>query len=123
MSGSAHPALRVLAAVAGLVLFAGASWGSLFVFLGGAIAAQRPDPGVEDGDPCCPHPDSWEEVASWSAYPLVGAAVVAAVFALAAASLVWADRGRRPSARRLALVPAAGVLITGSAMAAALLHH
>jgi hypothetical protein len=52
-----------------------AAWSAYWVFLFGAIAAQKPDPTAPDGDPCCPTPDTWGEVASWVAGTLVVAAL------------------------------------------------
>jgi hypothetical protein len=103
------PLLRGLAGVAGVALLLFAAWGVLWVLLVGAIAAQAPDPFVENGDPCCGHPDTWGEVAAGFGWTLGYALVDALLICVAVALLTWATRGRWPRVRRLALVPAAGV--------------
>jgi hypothetical protein len=41
-----------------------------------AAAAQRPDPLIADGDPCCWHPDDWAEVVAGIAFGLATLLVV-----------------------------------------------
>ena len=54
---------RLGASLAGLAAFAAGLWVLLLALIVGGPAAQRPDPAVPDGDPCCGHPDDWWEVA------------------------------------------------------------
>lgn len=112
--------LRLTAGLGGAGLLAIASWGVLFVLLIGAISAQEPDPSVADGDPCCSHPDTWAEVAAGLGLTVGYALVDALLFALAIALLAWAARGRWPSRRRLALIPAGGVAAATITFAATL---
>ncbi len=112
--------LRISAAVAGLLTLAFAAWCSLLVLLAGAIAAQRPDPSIADGDPCCGHPDTWGEVFAGAGYALVTAALVGLIAAIACGLLVFAARERHARLRRLALVPVATTLTTAVALGVAI---
>ncbi len=56
-------AARVAAALLCLPALAAGLWVSLLAMLYVGVAAQRPDPDVPDGDPCCGHPDTWGDVA------------------------------------------------------------
>ena len=112
---------RAAACVAGLALFAAGTWGALWVLLLGAIAAQSPDPDIVDGDPCCPRPDTWADVAAGFAGTLMAMALVSTLFALALALIVRGTSGRWLPPRRLATVPAGGVVGAALAMALALI--
>jgi hypothetical protein len=61
-----------------------------------ALASYRPDPRAHDGDPCCPHPDTWGDVAQSAAGAVFGATVSGALLGLAAAVLWQATRDRVP---------------------------
>ena len=58
-----RPAMRVAAALACLPLIVLGLWVSLFALIAFSVGAQRPDPTVLDGDPCCGYPDTWGDVA------------------------------------------------------------
>ena len=53
---------RMAAALGGAALGLFALWAGLWVLLVGLGAGQAPDPFVDDGDPCCGHPDTWPQV-------------------------------------------------------------
>jgi hypothetical protein len=112
--------LRVAAGLAGIALLAPAAWGVSWVVLFGSAAANAPDPFVPDGDPCCGHPDTWGEVAVAVAWTLALAAVAGLVACVAVALIAWAAAGRRIGLRRLATVPAAAAIASGSALAVAI---
>ena len=89
-------------------------FGSFLALLAIAVSAQRPDPSIPDGDPCCGHPDTWAEVAGGLVY---GFATVAGIFALAYVAVAlarFALRNRTPHRGRLgvcaALLAAWGVV-------------
>lgn len=105
-------AARVLAAAVAVGILSIAAWGVLWILLGGAISAQAPDPFVADGDPCCGHPDTWGEVAAGVAWTLGSVVLDALLVCLAITLLSWAATRRRPSLKRLALLPA-GALLAG----------
>ena len=107
--------------VAGAALVLVSLWGSLWVMLAAAMAAQRPDPRVSDGDPCCGHPDTWGQVAEWGGTAVALGALDGAIAALGVGLLCAVARGRFPAWRRLALVPLAAALLTAGAMAIGLL--
>jgi hypothetical protein len=109
--------LRVTAGLAGIALLAAAVFGAFLVPLFGAMSAKAPDPFVPNGDPCCGHPDTWGEVAAGVGWTLTLAAVAGLVACLAVLLLVWAASGRWMSLRRLATVPVAAVIATGSVLA------
>ncbi len=73
------------------------------------VAAQRPDPAIPDGDPCCGHPDTWNEVVQGVGYGAALGFVGGGLLLLAATLLAIAVTGRlpawtaRPSVRRLAV--------------------
>jgi hypothetical protein len=109
---------RALALGLGGVLTVGALWGALWVLLLVAIAGQPPDAAAIDGDPCCPVPGSWGEVAGLSALTLALALADAAVLVLGMALLIYGVRLRSPSRRAVWLplwaVPACAGLIVFS---------
>ncbi|HWK26374.1 MAG TPA: hypothetical protein VNS09_07430 [Solirubrobacter sp.] len=113
--------LRGLAGVAGAALLLFTAWGVLFVFLVGAIAAQAPDPFVENGDPCCGHPDTWSEVVVGVGWTLGYALADALLVCVGVALVVWATRGRWPRVTRLAYVPVAGVGAVAAILAVVLI--
>jgi hypothetical protein len=116
----ADPVERTIAAIAGAVAVLLSLYFSLWAMLGAAIAAQRPDPAVPDGDPCCAYPDSWSQVAGWSFAALSFASTVALVFTGGVACLSYAWVGRRPRWRRLRWIPIGAVALTAAAMAISL---
>lgn len=108
--------LRVLSALGGVALGAFALWASLWVLLTASIAGHRPDPAVDDGDPCCAHPDTWGQVLSWGGMAVFEAAVLGALCAGVLGLLSFATTGRAARARwsiglvaGLPLLTAAGV--------------
>jgi hypothetical protein len=103
-------AARILAGAGGVGILLIAAWGVLWILLGGAISAQAPDPFVADGDPCCGHPDTWGEVAAGVAWTLGLVVVDALLVCVAITLLTWAVARRRPSLKRLALLPAGALL-------------
>jgi hypothetical protein len=73
---------RALAFGLGVVLTVGGLWAAAAVLILGGSAAQLPDSRATDfGDPCCPVPDTWIDVAEWSVLAPV-LAVLAAAFIL-----------------------------------------
>lgn len=101
----------------GALIGAAATWGTLWVFLVGAIAAQRPDPDAPDGDPCCGVPDTWGEVVGTAAGAVASALVVGLLLAFAANLIHWALTSRWLRPERLALIPAIGVGLTALGIA------
>jgi len=93
MRSVAVRAAGVLGAVAALALAWFPFWLTLLTV---AVAAQRPDPAVPDGDPCCGHPDTWGEVAGGLAFGLLSGVVTAGLLAGAAACAAVAALGRPP---------------------------
>jgi hypothetical protein len=73
--------LRLLAACLALASVVPLWFGVAIVSITVLAAAQRPDPSIADGDPCCWHPDTWAQVAGGIAY--------AAGTLLACAALVY----------------------------------
>ena len=112
---------RVVACLAGVALFSFACWSVLLVLLSGAISAQRPDPTVPDGDPCCPYPDTWSEVGLGSVFTLGLSAILGGLFAFALALTMRAFRDRWPPLRSLVIGPLAAVALTTLAVGVALL--
>jgi hypothetical protein len=107
---------RALAFGLGVVFTLGGLWAAAAILILGGSAAQLPDARATDyGDPCCPAPDSWLEVAGWSGLALVLAVLDAGVLVLGGTLLFFAVRGRRPLARvalmPLGVAPAGAVLI------------
>lgn len=103
---------RLGALVLGALVGALAMWGIVWVFLLSAMAAQRPDPDVPDGDPCCGVPDTWGEVAELTAAGAASALVVGLLLALAVNLISWAVTARWLRTERLALIPAIGVTLS-----------
>lgn len=116
-----EPLVRGLAGVAGVALVLFAAWGVLFVLPLGAFAAQAPDPFIENGDPCCGHPDTWGEVAAGVGWTLGSVLVDALLVCAGVALLAWATRGRWPRVRRLAFVPATAVGVAAVILAVVLI--
>jgi hypothetical protein len=108
---------RVSTAIAGLISLLISLYLALMVLLGAVVAAQRPDPSVPNGDPCCPHPDTWGEVASWSFGALSLASIDALIFTVAVGCLAIAGSGRRPSWQNLRWIPVGVVGATAALMA------
>lgn len=84
-------------------------YGLLLALFFVALAAQRPDSSVPDGEPCCPHPDTWGEVVGGVAAAVLPG-VAAGGLVLAGLALAWtAVTGRAPRrvARRGPLLRAA----------------
>ncbi len=106
-----HRVWRLIVGLAGAAGVYFAAWGAFWVFLFGAIAAQKPDPTAPDGDPCCATPDTWGEVASWVAGTLVVAALDVALLAAGVAFVWWALRQRWPSRGKLAVASALAAVI------------
>ena len=111
---------RLVAAIAGLAALPLALFGALWAWLGAAIAAQRPDPLIIDGDPCCGHPDTWGEVGDWSFWALTMVSTDALLFAGACACLGYAGNGCWPRWRRLRWIPVGAVAVTAAVLALAL---
>jgi hypothetical protein len=95
-------------------------YGAAFVLIAGAIAAERPDPTVPDGDPCCPYPDTWQEVWIGIAGTLGLAVVDSFIFMAAAAMLSCGAHGRSPRLGRLLWIPAGYVVFAAGLMAVSL---
>jgi hypothetical protein len=95
---------RTLALVLGMGLVLSGLWGAVVVVVIAASAAQPPDELMPNGDPCCPVPDSWGDVAVWSVGALTATAVVAAMLTGGVACLAFATRSLRP-ADRLWVIP------------------
>jgi hypothetical protein len=110
---------RALAFGLAVGLTLGGLWAAAVVLVFGGIAAQLPDPQAPDyGDPCCPVPDTWAEVAGWSVLALVAAVLAAGVLVLGGMLLYFAFRRRWPPRRvalvALTVVPAgAGLILLG----------
>lgn len=111
---------RVVAAILGLGVMLLSLYGTSWVLLAAAITAQRPDPSIADGDPCCPHPDTWHEVLDGVWQTLTLASLDGLVFALGAAFACYGRDGRSPRWRRLRWFPIGAVAATASVMAIAL---
>jgi hypothetical protein len=124
VSGASSPAsspavgvaLRMVALVGSLVVFAAAAWGALFLALVASYAGTPPDPTAVDGDPCCATPDTWSAALWVGAWSLIYAAVEGAIVALGCALVWWAVRRRWPRWRRLALVPGGAVVVVALAI-------
>jgi hypothetical protein len=104
----------------GAMFTVGGLWGGLWTLLLVGIAAQPPDAQAMDGDPCCPVPDSWWQVAVWSVLALITVAVDAGVLVLGAAFMSCACRGRWPDGRLVrvplgAAAAGAGLIVLGIA--------
>lgn len=91
-----------------------------FGVLWGLALTERPNPSLPDGDPCCTHPDTWDEVWDGVTDLLVFTVVDGLFFAVAAGLGVYASTGRRPRWRWLALIPLGFVTVTGALVALAL---
>ena len=119
-----RPVLTRLAAFAVLVAALAAAWWPFWLgFLLIAIGAQRPDPSVQDGDPCCAHPDTWGESAEYVGAGLLWAIVAVGLLAVAAAAVVGVVEGRTPRwirgrwTRRLAVAWALAAVAAGLLLA------
>lgn len=76
-SGIRHTALaRVGAAVLAVALLPAAWFATVMLLFGGLINAQEPDPAVNDGDPCCGYPDTWNEVGQGFVFTVIAGAVI-----------------------------------------------
>ena len=99
---------RALTLGLGVVVTAVGLWGVAWTLLLVGIVAQPPDAQAIDGDPCCPVPDSWSQLAGWSVLALVVVALDAGALVLGGAFLSFALRGRWPG-HWIARVPVASV--------------
>lgn len=110
---------------AGAVLLALASLPAVGIGLAVAwfsivVSAQRPDPSVPNGDPCCGHPDTWGEVVGGIVLGVGFAAICVALLYFAMFLGEFALKGARPRVLRLRrlLASLATVLATSAAYAA-----
>lgn len=110
---------RTLALVLGAGLVLSGLWGAVVVVIIAASATHPPDELTPNGDPCCPIPDSWADVAAWSVGALATTAVVAAMLAAGVACLAFATRSLRP-ADRLWTIPLYAVVGVAVVMAGVL---
>ncbi len=86
---------RVTAAVSGLAALAGFVPLAVLSLVLTGLSAQAPDRSVGDGDPCCPHPDTWIETIVGTAGGLFGLAVASALLSTSIATFYYAFAGRR----------------------------
>ena len=112
---------RFGAAIGALPLLLLAAWSGLWVVIQLTTAAHVPDASAYDGDPCCPHPDTWGEVAEAGASALGLSALAGMVLAFALGLLLYAGRGRGLHVEQLVLVPAATAVLTAAAIGVGLL--
>jgi hypothetical protein len=110
---------RALACVLGVGLVAGGLSGAVVVLIIAASAAQPPNELLPNGDPCCPIPDSWADVAVWSMGALAATALDMAVIVGGVACLAFAARSLHPSAK-LRVVPLYAVVVVAVTMAGVL---
>lgn len=91
------------------------AWATLlFVFVG----LERPDPTVPDGDPCCGHPNSCAESATYLGYAALWAVLAAGPLTLASAAAWAIVHGAVPPAlltRRSARVAACWLVAAAAA--------
>ena len=106
---------RVSTAIAGVISLLISLYLARVAVLGVAVAAQRPDPAVSNGDPCCPHPDTWREVALWTFEALLFVSIDALIFTVAVGCLTIAS-GHRPRWRNLRWIPIGAGGVTAAAM-------
>jgi hypothetical protein len=111
---------RLVTALVGLGAMLLSLYGALWVVLSAAITAQRPDPAVPDGDPCCTHPDTWHEVADGAWQTLTLASIDGLLLALGVAFAWYGHGGVAPRWRRLRWFPIGAVAATAIFMALAL---
>jgi hypothetical protein len=111
---------RAASGIAGFVAVLISVYGTLWVLLAMSVAAERPDPEIPDGDPCCTHPDTWSEVADGAFAALSVASIDALVFTCGLACALYARNGRWPSWRRLRWIPIGAVAAAATLMALAL---
>jgi hypothetical protein len=111
---------RLVAALVGLGAVLLSLYGTLWVLLFALITAQRPDPSVPDGDPCCGHPDTWHEVASGAWQTLTLASIDGSLVAVGVAFICYGRDGRAPRWRHLRWFPIGAVALTATIMAVAL---
>src|SRR4029453_18358019 len=90
---------RSLALGLGTGLTVSGLWAAGLVLIAVGTAAQLPDPLAMDGDPCCPGPDSWVDVAIWSLSAVLLSALDAGVILGGVACLSFGVRHRSPSRR------------------------
>lgn len=107
-----HLLLRLFGVLLGVALMAGVALGALIVVAGFFTTAQAPSPYVTDGFLCCPHPDTWAEVAVGSALTVAAVAGTVALFLVAVLLIV-----ARPPTWRLFLTHSVGA---GAVMMAAI---
>ncbi len=92
-----RPVLTRLAGLAVLVTALAAAWWPFWLsLLMTAIGAQRPDPEVPVGDPCCGHPDTWGEAAEYLAFGALSGVSALGLVVVAAAGVVGVVEGRAP---------------------------
>lgn len=102
---------RLIVGLAGAAGVYFATWGAVIVLFGAALAAQKPDRTVPNGDPCCPTPDTWAETGLWMAGALMGAALDLGLFTVSVAVVWWALRERWPTRRGLAAASMLAALV------------
>jgi hypothetical protein len=117
----AGPSERASVGITGFIVILVSLYGAAWSMLGVLIAAQRPDPEIPDGDPCCPHPDTWHEVAQWSCEALTVVSIDALVFTVGVACALFARHGCWPRWRRLRLIALGATTFTAALMGLALL--
>lgn len=108
--------LRVAAGLAAVAASIPLPFGAWLGFFSVLVAAQRPDPTIADGDPCCSHPDTWSEVALGVAYGAVALLGCAALLYFACFLALFALSGTRltrEQVRHLAVAAAVALSATG----------
>jgi hypothetical protein len=110
-------AKRVVACAVGIALVAIAAWGVLWVLFGVDYASQSPDPTAPLTDPDLGPPDTWGDVVGGAVSSLLLAAIDAALFSLAVALIWWSICARWLPVGRLALGPAAALVVVALAIA------
>ncbi len=115
---------RLLGALAGAALIGLFAMGSAISFFGLVVYAQVPDARVPDGDPCCPHPDTWWAAIGGATSGVVALAACTAALSAAIALIYWSLLGRRMTNRR-ALRPGAisAVLVYALAVAITVIDY
>jgi hypothetical protein len=88
-------------------------FGSVIALLDVVIAAQRPDPTIADGDPCCAHPDTWAEVFLGIGFAVGTLVAVAATIYVAVVLAGYAADGALP-ARRVQIRASCATLVGGA---------
>ena len=74
--------------------------GAVLALFGLGISFEVPDARIPDGDPCCPHPDTWLATVGGTAFGVVLLIVSGALLSAAATFIFWGLTGRRLAKRR-----------------------